>query len=190
MKVICLHILLLLSCCSYVHGTSGGALNGACNNMIPQHSGNSAQTSAPPFQITLDKTMYAGGDVITVNLSRTATNQFKGFFIQARNQDGTKIPGFALIQNSKFLQCDTPNDAVTHTEASPKDSVTFQFTAPATSRGNITIVATAVESFNTFWVRIPSETIVDLAPTGASTTILPNFVIVTLSVLCIYLFQL
>lgn len=118
---------------------------------------------------------------------KNSTNQFKGYLIQARNQDGTKIPGFELIQNSKFLQCDNPNDAVTHTEASGKDSVTFNFTAPATSRGNITIFATAVESINIFWVKIPSETIVDMASTGASPTILPNVVAVTFAV--VYLFK-
>lgn len=65
MELSCLSILLLLSWCSYVDGTSQGAPRGACNDMTPQHSGNSPQTSAPPFQITVDKTMYEGGDVIT-----------------------------------------------------------------------------------------------------------------------------
>ncbi|CAG2243382.1 unnamed protein product [Mytilus edulis] len=193
MKVLIQHLLLLLSCCYFVHGTSQGALKDACDSMVPVHQAN-PQTGTLPFQITLDKTSYNGSDVVAVTLVKNSTNQFKGYLIQAINQDGTKIPGFELIQNSKFLQCDNPNDAVTHTEASGKDSVTFNFTAPATSRGNITIFATAVESKNIFWVKIPSETIVDMASTGASPastgaspTILPNVVAVTFAV--VYLFK-
>ncbi|XP_063409701.1 putative ferric-chelate reductase 1 [Mytilus trossulus] len=179
MAVIIEHLLLLFACCyKVVHGTSQGALDSSCKTMVPLHQA-SPQTGTFPFQITLDKTSYNGSDVIAVTLSKNSTNQFKGYLIQARNQDGTKIPGFALIPNSKFLQCDNPTDAVTHTEASGKDSVTFNFTAPANSRGNITIFATAVESKNTFWVKIPSETIIDMASTGASPTILPHVVAVT-----------
>lgn len=186
MELVYLQLLILLSCCYYVHGKPEGALPGACDTMVPGHSA-PAQNSPPPFQITLDKTSYGGSDVIAVTLSKNSTNKFKGYLIQARNQDGTKIPGFELIQNSKFLQCNNPNDAVTHTEASPKDSVTFNFTAPAKSRGNITIFATAVEKTATFWVKIPSETIIDKATTGAASTILPNVVVVTFAVFCKYL---
>ncbi|OPL33317.1 hypothetical protein AM593_03219, partial [Mytilus galloprovincialis] len=178
MAVLIQHLLLLFSCCYHaVHGTSQGALGGSCETMVPVHQVD-PQTGTLPFQITLDKTSYNGSDVIAVTLQKNSTKQFKGYLIQARNQDETKIPGFELIQNSKFLQCDNPNDAVTHNEASDKDSVTFNFTAPATSRGNIIIFATVVENKNTFWVKIPSETIVDMALTGASPAILPNVVAV------------
>ncbi|XP_052081484.1 putative defense protein 3 isoform X2 [Mytilus californianus] len=189
MGMICLQCFVLLLHCSFVHGTSKGALPQSCNTMTPGHTSTAAQTSPAPYSVTVSKTKYTGGDTISVTLSKTAAKQFKGYLIQARNQDGTKIPGFNLIANSKYLKCDSPNDAVTHTEATEKDSVTFQFTAPTTSKGNITIFTTAVENYSTYWVMMQSDTIIDAVVTGASSRFLPDCVLVAISLFCFHLYR-
>lgn len=73
MKVLIQHLLLLLSCCYFVHGRSDGALVGACDNMVPGHSVD-AQTKPCPFIITLDKTSYGGNDVIEGSWSKQYIN--------------------------------------------------------------------------------------------------------------------
>ncbi|CAG2187483.1 unnamed protein product [Mytilus edulis] len=177
MGMIYLQCVVILLYCSNVHGKKSGALQSSCNNMTPGHAG-TAQTSPAPYRVVVGKTN---------NTTKTASNQFRGYLMQARNQAGKKIAGFNLIANSKYLQCDNPRDAVTHTEASDKDSVTFQFTAPQTSQGNITIFTTAVENYNTYWVMMKSDTIIDSAATGASSRLLPSCVLVVVAVCCFYL---
>ncbi|XP_063409427.1 putative defense protein 3 isoform X2 [Mytilus trossulus] len=186
MGMIYLQCVVMLLYCSYVHGKKTGALQSSCNDMTPGHQ-STAQTSPAPYRVVVGKTKYTGGDTISVTLQKTASKQFRGYLIQARNQAGTKIAGFNLIANSKYLPCDSPKGAVTHTEASDKDSVTFQFTAPQTSQGNITIFTTAVENYNTYWVMIKSDTIIDSVATGASSRFLPNCVLVIVSLFCFHL---
>ncbi|VDI17203.1 Hypothetical predicted protein [Mytilus galloprovincialis] len=186
MGMIYLQCVVILLYCSNVHGKKSGALQSSCDNMTPGHTG-TAQTSPAPYRVVVSKTKYTGGDTISVTLQKTASNQFRGYLMQARNQAGKKIAGFNLIANSKYLQCDSPRDAVTHTEASDKDSVTFQFTAPQTSQGNITIFTTAVENYNTYWVMMKSDTIIDSAATGASSRLLPSCVLVVVALCCFYL---
>ncbi|XP_063408776.1 putative ferric-chelate reductase 1 [Mytilus trossulus] len=171
---LCLQCVFLMMCFSYVYGTSQGALPKACDNMTPHHYGVKGQTGAAPFRLTVDKTEYRGEETIIVKLSKTSNKTFKGFLIQARNEDGKKIEGFRLSAQSKFLQCDSPNDTVTHTEASAKQSYIAEFIAPSTSQGNIAIFATVVHNFETYWVRIQSDLIIDRVTSGASSTFLPN----------------
>ncbi|CAC5382260.1 unnamed protein product [Mytilus coruscus] len=151
--------------------------------MTPHHYGVNPQTGAAPFRITVDINEYRGDETIIVKLSRTSNNGFKGFLIQARNQVGRKIPGFRLSAQSKFIQCDSPNDTVTHTEASTKQSYMIEFNAPSTSQGNIAIFATVVQDFKTYWIKIQSELIIDKVSSGAATQFFLNIIAV---VTCIW----
>ncbi|KAM9324793.1 putative ferric-chelate reductase 1 [Gastrophryne carolinensis] len=101
--------------------------------MLPNH-GAAAQTSSPPYTLSLDKTTYSPGDKITVTLSSPGLTPFKGFLIQARSgSDATALGSFQVTTNAQTLTCTTTASAVSHTSGSGKSSVQVQWTAPSST---------------------------------------------------------
>ena len=64
------------------NGYSSGAGFGACNNMIPGHSG-SPQSSEVPFQLVPEYDNVPAGQTIELKLSASGNVAFKGFLVQA-----------------------------------------------------------------------------------------------------------
>ncbi|XP_053550016.1 putative ferric-chelate reductase 1 isoform X3 [Bombina bombina] len=150
-------VICLLTCSlAPVHGYADGKVTHACSSMIPGH-GHSAQDS-PQHSIAADKTVFKEGDRIKVTLSGP---RFDGFFMQARdanNLAGSALGSFELIdaEVSQLLLCgDVQNSAVSHTSKRKKTEVSFYWIAPANSPQHVQFLATVVEKYKIYWVKIP-----------------------------------
>ena len=96
---------------------------------------------------------------MTVELTQTGSDQFKGFLIEARSSDDSIIGSFVTVTNyGKYVNCDNkPQTGVTHINNSPKSSVQVKWTAPSDFEGSVKIFATFVQSYSTYWVKVPSN---------------------------------
>jgi len=66
---------------------SSGPPSSTCEDMVPRHTNNKAQTGESPFKISVSNSSYTAGENLKVNIS--GTNTFKGFILQARRTDGS-----------------------------------------------------------------------------------------------------
>ncbi|XP_046372329.1 putative defense protein [Haliotis rufescens] len=164
-------VAVVLAICSLhlTQGYSTGPPLSACGDMFPHH-GADAQMSAPPYVITVDNPSYTPtDDNITVTISTTNTDHpyFQGFFLQAHSADcmsSTVARGFfvgPLDSNTQSMTCSGPlsNNAVSHTSASRKTSVTVTWRNP--NGGDVYFQATIVKSRDIFWANVQSNTVYD-----------------------------
>ncbi|KAG8436782.1 hypothetical protein GDO86_007749 [Hymenochirus boettgeri] len=154
-------LLLLFSCTlPPVKGYANGKVASACSSMLPGH-GHSPQVD-PIHGINVDKSIFKPGDRIKVTLSGT---RFDGFLVQARNVDnieGPAIGSFSLIDEkiSQLLTCNgVQNSAVSHTSKDRKLLVEFYWNAPTASPNHVQFLATVVEKYKIYWVKIPGPVI-------------------------------
>ncbi|XP_036621804.1 ferric-chelate reductase 1 [Trichosurus vulpecula] len=151
-----LGIWVLLQLISPVANYANGKVSEACHTMVPGH-GYTPQ-SDPIHKITLNQTKFIPGDTITVTLSGP---RFKGFLIEARNAedlDGSPIGSFTLIDKevSQLLTCDhKEGSAVSHTSSSKKTQIQVYWNAPNTANHSVQFLATVVEKYKIYWVKIP-----------------------------------
>ncbi|KAM4722630.1 putative ferric-chelate reductase 1 [Rhinophrynus dorsalis] len=128
--------------------------------MKPGH-GHSSQGD-PKHSIKVDKTVFQPGDRIKVTLSGPP---FDGFFVQARdvdNLDDNAVGSFSLIDDeiSQLLTCEgVENSAVSHTNKRKKTEVEFYWIAPSNSPPHVQFLATVVEKYKIYWVKIPGPII-------------------------------
>ncbi|XP_066453488.1 putative ferric-chelate reductase 1 [Eleutherodactylus coqui] len=169
----------LLACSSSpVAGYPNGKVTSACSSMEPEHE--HYPKSRVIHNITVDKTVFGPGDRIKVTLSGS---RFTGFFIQARNAnnlDGNAVGAFSLIHKdiSQLLKCGRVQDsAVSHTSKRRKEQVEFYWIAPSSCPQHIQFLATVVEKYSVYWVKIPgpiiSQSGVPLITNKPQTTTLP-----------------
>ncbi|CAL1530743.1 unnamed protein product [Lymnaea stagnalis] len=137
---------------------SDGAPETACASMTPGH-GSSTATGQAPYQLSLNKNTYNPGDVIEVTLSGNNNETFAGFLIAARRVTGeTDNAGtFSPIPNTHTACPGVSGNAVTHSSAAPKSSVTFKWTAPSFTQGDLVFKYTVVKSFSEFFVALNSS---------------------------------
>ncbi|XP_072500194.1 ferric-chelate reductase 1-like isoform X2 [Notamacropus eugenii] len=151
-----LGIWVLLQLINPVANYANGKVSEACHTMVPCH-GYTPQ-SDPIHKITLNQTRFIPGDTITVTLSGP---QFKGFLIEARNAenlDSSRIGSFTLIDKevSQLLTCDhKEGSAVSHTSPSKKTQIQVYWSAPNTANHSVQFLATVVEKYKIYWVKIP-----------------------------------
>ncbi|KAE8610491.1 hypothetical protein XENTR_v10012147 [Xenopus tropicalis] len=157
-KMIPLVIFLIFLCtCALtpVTGYPSGKVTSACRSMRPDHG--HAPQAEPIHSINVDKTIFNPGDRIKVTLSGS---RFNGFLVQARdveNLDGSAVGSFALIDErvSQLLTCGgIQNSAVSHTSKERKLQVEFFWIAPANSPKHVQFLATVVEKYKIYWVKI------------------------------------
>ncbi|XP_064604377.1 ferric-chelate reductase 1-like [Liolophura sinensis] len=157
----------------------GGAPIQACSGMLPYHGQSSAQRTPPPFSVTTSSNTYNGRSKITVSLNAPCGNFFKGFMLQARraefDQDQNEALGsFNAPSGSRIVTCGS-SQAVTHTERTQKSSVSFEWTAPAQSSGHVVFMATFVEHFSVYWVKVNSTIVFDSRPAvGSNSSVYPS----------------
>merc|ERR1719450_458934 len=154
-----LHLILFLCGQSEGHGT--GAPPSQCDSMTPGH-GPQPQTSNPPYQVTVSSSKVSPGGQLTVELQPTGSGTFKGFLLEARSvEDDSIIGSFVTVNNDgKYVNCgNKPQTAVTHVNNSPKSSVQVKWTAPSDFVGSVKLLATFVQDYSTFWVKVPSNNI-------------------------------
>ena len=100
---------------------------------------------------------------MSVELKPTGSATFIGFLLEARSvEDDSIIGSFVTVNNDgKYVNCgNKPQTAVTHVNKDPKSSVQVKWTAPSDFVGSVKIVATFVQSYNTYWVKVPSNDVV------------------------------
>ncbi|KAM4641176.1 putative ferric-chelate reductase 1 isoform 1-T3 [Discoglossus pictus] len=154
-------VLCLVACTlASVDGYADGRVARVCNSMRPGH-GHMPQTD-PQHNITVDKTVFKPGDQIKVTLSGP---RFDGFFLQARdvnNLEGDAVGSFQLVddQVSQLLTCGgVQNSAVSHTNSRRKTQVEFYWIAPSGVPQRVQFLATVVEKYKIYWVKIPGPII-------------------------------
>ena len=149
---------------SSINAYSTGAPPAVCKTMIPGSNGHGShpQSSAAPYNISVEPMHYSSGTTVTVTLMGLSTTKFKGYLLTMRRvEDNTIIvAGFSVPNGGQLLACDGQNNAdVTHTENSDKTSVSFTWTAPAQSEGSLQVFATVVQDKETFWTMLKSDPI-------------------------------
>lgn len=148
---------------------SGGADISACTNGLNPTEGHEAkpQSTTSPYFISVSPSTYSpGGSALTVTLQpRCAGTTFRGFLLTARHAETTKN------QNTSIGSFNTPTDARdvctglrTHKSNSDKESVSFQWTPPATDEGPVVFRATFVKIKAMFWVDVHSDIIQSRTP--------------------------
>ena len=175
---------------SSINAYHTGAPPAVCKTMIPEPNGHGShpQSSAAPYNISVEPMHYSSGTTVTVTLMGLSTTKFKGYLLTMRRvEDNTIIvAGFSVPNGGQLLACnDQNNAAVTHTENSDKTSVSFTWTAPAQSEGSLQVFATVVQSKLKFWTMIKSNIITASQTTtpagGQATTTSSNSAAFTVS---------
>ncbi|XP_040263266.1 putative ferric-chelate reductase 1 [Bufo bufo] len=167
-------VLLMASLPIYVYAYPDGKVTSSCVTMTPVH-GVQAQTSSPPYTLTLDKYTYSAGEKIQVTLSSSAT-QFKGFLIQARSESSTTPVGSFVTTNSntQTLTCTSAASSVSHTSSTAKPNIAVTWVAPASSTADIQIRAAVVQTEYVFWTNVLSAKITYVAFNNTSSTTVEN----------------
>uniref|UniRef100_A0A0K8SYV5 Reelin domain-containing protein n=2 Tax=Lygus hesperus TaxID=30085 RepID=A0A0K8SYV5_LYGHE len=150
-------LLLLLDVVMRIEAFKSGAPPSMCKDMMPHHSGSSPQTSQPPFSFVVEPPAADDG-VVRVSLS--GSSPFKGVMIEGRTTlDGDSVGQFINVpDNFQTLKCnDIPNNAVTHSESSPKDKIQVSWEAPDGFDDHVLFVASVVLNYTTYWTKIASE---------------------------------
>uniref|UniRef100_A0A8C9RIP8 Ferric chelate reductase 1 n=2 Tax=Scleropages formosus TaxID=113540 RepID=A0A8C9RIP8_SCLFO len=143
---------------------SNGKVTNACMKMVPDH-GYHSSTEVPPYTITVDKRTFSPGEQIRVNLSVTGGKPFKGFLIEARdtgNLNGDAVGSFALVDStsSQLLKCgQTQGSAVSHTSDAKKTKMQVIWKAPKMSPLSVQFLATVVQRYSVYWVKIPGPVV-------------------------------
>jgi len=136
---------------------SMGAPDAACAAMTPGHQ-HAAQTDLVPSNLTLSKSIVRPGDMIELELVTTGEKKFKGFIIQARDEDNkdSQIGSFVVSgDEASYMTCGRGiHNSITHRKSNPKFSVKAQWRAPANYEGVVMFRYTALEKYNKFWVGV------------------------------------
>ncbi|DAA31556.1 TPA: ferric-chelate reductase 1-like [Bos taurus] len=151
---------ILLLHVSFVANYPSGKVTKSCGGMIPEH-GHTPQ-SHPAHNISVSQKTFRPGDQIKVTLSGPP---FKGFLLEARdaeNLSGPPVGSFTLIDShvSQLLTCeDVQGSAVSHRSPSKKTEIKVFWDAPSGAPNHITFLATVVEKYKIYWVKIPGPVI-------------------------------
>ncbi|KAH9488847.1 DOMON domain-containing protein frrs1L, partial [Bulinus truncatus] len=144
------------------HGYPNGLyVDTACNSMTPGHGVFTQYTDAP-YYVHVYTPYFTPGQNVTVSIW-SYSNRFKGFMIQARRAnasyyDTEAIGTFTPVYNTTTA---CSSQALVHNSAVDKTDLTFQWTAPVYSPGDIKFRVTFVESKNVFWTDVESVTVYD-----------------------------
>ncbi|KAG5674315.1 hypothetical protein PVAND_004292 [Polypedilum vanderplanki] len=153
-----------------------GAPPSACLNMTPQHGANLPQIESAPISI-VSQTGITARSTIIVTIRANENFQFRGFFIQARAQNGEIIGRFLWNDNINLVECDNRIGAgATHMNNSLKSEVQLLWEAPYVSQNLVfNFVVTIVETFDRFWVNHQSSfNVIIVNPQDTTTTEFPG----------------
>ncbi|XP_048845348.1 putative ferric-chelate reductase 1 [Brienomyrus brachyistius] len=179
-------LLVAAACIVGVEGFPNGQVAVACSSMMPNH-GQVASSSPSPYTVTVDKTTFSPGDKIKVTLSSSTT--FKGFLIQARDSkqlSGNPVGTFTLLSStqSQLLNCgSTQGSAVSQTSSARLNQIQVTWNAPKTAPSTVQFLATVVQSYSVFWVKVPSQVVSLTGGSPQAPTPVPGMTITTASML-------
>ncbi|KAF4525484.1 hypothetical protein B566_EDAN002342 [Ephemera danica] len=148
-----------------VRARSDGAPTAACESMTPQH-GVGAQNDTSPYILEA----VQEGEVVHVTIKAEADDSFKGFFLQARDENDDAIGTFEIDTSmAKIISCPENSsgneNAVTHTSSADKTEIMAMWTPPGGNARNITFTLTTVSEKETFWVKQTLEFSMNAATT-------------------------
>ncbi|XP_027005373.2 putative ferric-chelate reductase 1 isoform X1 [Tachysurus fulvidraco] len=158
-------LFLFAVCIKSVTSYSNGKVKEACQDMMPGHHHHSPSPTSSPYTITVDKSIFRPGDQIKVTLSLLSSENslhFEGFLIEARDAaklDGGSVGTFTLVDSSisQLLSCHhREGSAVSHTNDHHKTEVQVIWTAPQDAPSSVQFLASVVQKYELFWVKIPS----------------------------------
>ncbi|XP_038050413.1 putative defense protein 2 [Patiria miniata] len=155
----------------YTNGPPVSSNADLCTDMLPDgHNGGvslASDQANPPYTITTSATEYAAGGAVQVTITGSASDQFKGFFIQARRADPARnndvaIGTFSRIPgNTQLLVChNVANSAWGHSNSEARTSATATWTAPGLDEGPVEFRATIVKgepNRNYFYLNVKSS---------------------------------
>ncbi|XP_073427731.1 putative ferric-chelate reductase 1 isoform X1 [Dendrobates tinctorius] len=155
-------LICVIGCSVTVFGYPNGQISASCDSMLPTHGSNGPQSSVAPYLITVSKTTFVPGDVITVSIQpKAASDFFKGFLLEGRLVGGNGITGTFTTSDAKaqILTCGAQvNAAVSHRNNDQKNNITAFWTAPQ-GAGPVRFRATVLNSYDTFWTGVESDII-------------------------------
>uniref|UniRef100_A0A3B4ZYQ6 Si:dkey-251i10.2 n=1 Tax=Stegastes partitus TaxID=144197 RepID=A0A3B4ZYQ6_9TELE len=151
--------LFLLQVLCFVSGYPSGAPTGACEDMIPRHTGILPQPSPAPYTLLTNTKTFEPGKPITVTISGP---EYRGVLLEARTDGSTNALGSWLSPppDTKFLECSgNPQGAVTHSNTNVKSSNTVYSWMPPNSTSPVHFMATVAQQRAVFWVNVRSSTL-------------------------------
>ncbi|XP_024655539.1 putative defense protein Hdd11 [Maylandia zebra] len=148
--------LLILQMFCFINGYPNGAPSGACEDMLPRHSGVLPQPSPAPYTILTNARVFQPGKPITVTI---VGPKYRGVLLEARIGGGLNAVGTwqRPPPDTKFLQCaHNPRGAVTHSNTNLKGNSTVYSWIPPNCEGPVYFMATVAQQRTVFWVNIRS----------------------------------
>lgn len=138
----CLAFLILVKI-SNVRGYPDGAPPRLCESMLPAH-GEQSMTSAMPFEISIDKKFIRGADKLTVKVTSKDSSRYTlSGVLFIMKQPNNKRQSFGTFDPTKSdndlktIACfGKQGSGITHTHASQKASLMFQWSAPNVTSGD------------------------------------------------------
>uniref|UniRef100_A0A8C2S272 Ferric-chelate reductase 1 n=1 Tax=Capra hircus TaxID=9925 RepID=A0A8C2S272_CAPHI len=142
---------ILLLHVSFVANYPSGKVTKSCHGMIPEHV----------FLGDVAKLLTYLLICFSVALSGPP---FKGFLLEARdaeNLSGPPVGSFTLIDShvSQLLTCEDVQVGVYHRSPSKKTEIKVYWDAPSSAPNHIIFLATVVEKYKIYWVKIPGPII-------------------------------
>jgi len=160
---ICLLPLLLVSLLEPTDSYSQGAPESQCRSLAPGHGLTPKDNSNSPFSIKLNSTQVASGVSTEIELTHDGSDaRFKGYMIQARkDSDDSVIGAFETVSDdAQYINCGSvSHSSVTHSGGKTKESIRVKWKSPSDFTGKVKIVATFVQDYANYWVKVPSEMI-------------------------------
>ncbi|CAD5113583.1 DgyrCDS2746 [Dimorphilus gyrociliatus] len=133
----------------------------ACHGLVPNvFTHGEGQNSVSPYEIILSSYSYTANTpniTATIQKKQSTTVGFKGFMVSAYDSKGQPVGKFLAGAENRPM-CDYYT-ATGQSNGKIKDSVDLNWIPPATPVGDIIFKATILQSFNTFWLRVPALTL-------------------------------
>uniref|UniRef100_H3DED9 Reelin domain-containing protein n=1 Tax=Tetraodon nigroviridis TaxID=99883 RepID=H3DED9_TETNG len=142
-----------------VGGYPSGAPTGACEDMLPRHTGVTPQRSPAPYSLLSNARTFQPGKAITVTISGP---EYRGVLLEARTAGSTSALGSWRFPppDTKFLQCSgNPQGAVTHANTNLKGNATVYNWMPPNSTKPIFFKATVAQQRAVYWINVKSDTL-------------------------------
>ncbi|XP_026178003.1 putative defense protein Hdd11-like isoform X2 [Mastacembelus armatus] len=147
-------------------GYPSGAPTGACEDMLPRHSGVQPQPSTAPYFLLMNTKIFQPGKPITVTITGPP---YRGVLLEARTGKSTNALGSWQLPppDTRFLECSgNPYGAVTHSNTNPKGSTTVYSWIPPNITSPVYFMATVAQQRAVYWVNVRSSMLIRGGPEG------------------------
>uniref|UniRef100_A0A1A9WDX6 Ferric-chelate reductase 1 homolog n=1 Tax=Glossina brevipalpis TaxID=37001 RepID=A0A1A9WDX6_9MUSC len=174
-------LLIIAQSLPQIFALPNGAPETVCDTMLPFHGGGiRPANSVPPFRIETSSSVVGQGQVLRVYIVGVPNGlQFGGFMIQARQIR----PPYEIVGqfnppergDSSLMNCgNSVGNSATHSNPSPKAEINLEWQSPVDFEGDVIFNSTVAQTYDTFWVGVPSNTVRvvkrDLAPQNYTTS--------------------